>query len=331
MGTWIADPSKPIGVIHPRTKRMIYIAPRIPSLPHAGVSHAMSSAESSPTSAYVDLERQPWPTSRGEAGESDSSQREGSFDGGARGGRAADDFILDTPRNGLASSLLPLPFQATSDASFFAITASDASLGLDPAFDFGDEELDDDDDDDEDLDEAQLDISAFIDFGDEDSDSADNIDGGEAGETNDSMPFPSTLAESSPLSISTQRLPTITPKRSRSRSSSQNLLEHFDRGVVSAFRRNQNRHQAVLRRPVAATRVGALKAVRRGVDAPLMTMGAVAARKNGGVAAGIGLGAGGVRFRDAPGAAAMAGRGSRGSMMAPFTGVNTARLRSGTL
>ena len=44
------------------------------------------------------------------------------------------------------------------------------------------------------------------------------------------------------------KLPKITPKQSADRTSSQNLLEHFDRGIVSAFRRNQHRAQTQINR-----------------------------------------------------------------------------------
>jgi hypothetical protein len=276
MGTWIADPSKPIGVIHPQTKRMIYIAPRIPSLPYAGISHDVSSADSSPPSAYIDMSRKPWPRQpwpgQRKNSDSDSSNRPDSFDG------ANDE--LPSPATALASGL---------QGSLVRIQSADAFYALDHAV-MEDEDDDDDDDDDEDPDEAQLDIDAFIDFGQHDSDSPDGELEGEIDEL------------TSPITpLSTQRLPTITPKRSRGRSSSQNLLEHFDKGVVSAFRRNQNRHQAVLRRPVTGTRVQAIKGGRQG--AANIPISPIRKRK--------------------------AGR-SLSSSMAPFTGINTARLRSGT-
>ena len=273
MGTWIADPSKPIGVIHPRTKRMVYLAPSIPALPSTGIGHDISSAEStSPFNCYVDTSSKPWPrqpwvgmpTSRKNSNDSDSSNV--GMDG-------TSDFVTRSVATAMMNGLQPYP-------------PIDAFYAMDAVVDDDEREEDPDADD---PDEALLDIEAFIDFGEHDSESPGEGEG-------DSEELVSPITP-----LASQRLPTITPKRSRGRSSSQSLLEHFDKGVVSAFRRNQTRHQAVLRRPVAGTRIQAIKGGRQiAANVPITP----------------------IRMRKV-------GR-ALSSSTAPFTGINTSRLRSGT-
>ena len=105
-----------------------------------------------------------------------------------------------------------------------------------------------DDDDDEDEDDENLwNVHDFIDFGDGSSDSEANADDG-----TEVPPSPATSMIANPAST-----PAPTPGQTAakteaawtSKSTAQEMLDHFDRGVVTAFRRNQHRHQALLRRP----------------------------------------------------------------------------------
>lgn len=96
-----------------------------------------------------------------------------------------------------------------------------------------DEEEDDDDDDDDP--EDMLNLQDFIDFGD-DSDSVDHM-------LDDS--------DSTLLAKPLTDTPSKTPGMSVQQSSSIDLIQHFDKGVVASFRRNQTRHQSLLRRPSA--------------------------------------------------------------------------------
>jgi hypothetical protein len=114
-----------------------------------------------------------------------------------------------------------------------------------------DDEYDYDDDDDEDL----LNIADFIDFGD-DSSEAEEQDCNNEDEDSEGValkdPLLSTPATKSP---------------------SNSLLEHFDRGVVSSFRRNQNRHTNLLRRPNTNHTLYAIKGGRHIVaNAPITPM-----------------------------------------------------------
>lgn len=103
---------------------------------------------------------------------------------------------------------------------------------------------DDDDDDDEDL----WNVHDFIDFGDGSSD--DEKEDGEDTEV------PSSLATPAATGLNTT---------AANAGFAHNFLEHFDRGVVTAFRRNQHRHQALLRRPIPSSSLrggGAIKGGR---------------------------------------------------------------------
>lgn len=99
--------------------------------------------------------------------------------------------------------------------------------------------IEDDEGDDDEDDENLWNVHDFIDFGDGSSDSdqntANNTEVPPSPATSTMADLASTLAKSEPASAS--------------KNTAQELLDHFDRGVVNAFRRNQHRHQAILRRP----------------------------------------------------------------------------------
>ncbi|KAL3466161.1 hypothetical protein BJX64DRAFT_250990 [Aspergillus heterothallicus] len=97
------------------------------------------------------------------------------------------------------------------------------------------------DDDDEDDPEAQLNVDDFIDFGDGSSD--DELD----------KAFDED-ALASPMATSAMGGTTGTPTpnrggESQQATSAERFLNHLDRGIVTAFRRNHNRYQALLRLP----------------------------------------------------------------------------------
>lgn len=110
------------------------------------------------------------------------------------------------------------------------------------------EDADEDDDDDDDDDDNLWNVHDFIDFGDGSSD-----DEKEGGEDTEVPPSPADPAAAGSNTTATNA------------GSAHNLLEHFDRGVVTAFRRNQHRHQALLRRPMPSSSLrggGAIKGGR---------------------------------------------------------------------
>ncbi|OCK86227.1 hypothetical protein K432DRAFT_412750 [Lepidopterella palustris CBS 459.81] len=101
----------------------------------------------------------------------------------------------------------------------------------------------DDDDDDEDDFENKLDISAFFEFGSDEDESDMDEDLTDFPTT----PAMSTIAQngSSPCRTSPIKSSPIVHRRNASDA----MLEHFDRGVVTAFRNNQNRYRDIARLP----------------------------------------------------------------------------------
>ena len=95
---------------------------------------------------------------------------------------------------------------------------------------FEDDELMDDDDDDDDDDDALLNIDDFIDFGDDSSE-----DGDQAAGDDSALTSPVTAEGPGPV-----QLKTPSPDATMA---SDDLMKHFDRHIVSAFRRGQPHHQ----------------------------------------------------------------------------------------
>jgi hypothetical protein len=105
-----------------------------------------------------------------------------------------------------------------------------------------DEEDDDEDDDDDDDDEAMLNVNDFIDFGNGSSDDeAEKVSEDEED-----------LISSPLVAPSVQRGIASTPSRviePGQESNAEQFLKHLDQGIVTAFRRNHNRYQALIRLP----------------------------------------------------------------------------------
>lgn len=122
---------------------------------------------------------------------------------------------------------------------------------------YGDEDSDDFEDD--------LNITDFMDFG-SDADDTDS-DGEDENEDMDSRPVTpatSTVAQNG----STPAPPLSSTPVNRKRSTSDVMLEHFDRGVVTAFRNNQNRYRDVASLPSdPAARASVSRPVRSGKSA----------------------------------------------------------------
>lgn len=123
--------------------------------------------------------------------------------------------------------------------------------------------MDDDDDDSEDY-EDDLNIADFMDFGSEgddtDLDQDDDLDEIDLPET----PSASMVAHAG----STPAARINTTPAGRKRTTSDVMLEHFDRGVVTAFRNNQNRYRDVASLPSdPAARASVSRPVRSGKSA----------------------------------------------------------------
>jgi hypothetical protein len=144
-----------------------------------------------------------------------------------------------------------------------------------------DDEIDDDFDDDEDF-EDDLNIGDFMDFG-SDMDDSD-------AEHDEEMDVPATPATSMvALNGSTPAQPTPMAETpvNRRRNTSDVMLEHFDRGVVTAFRNNQNRHRDIANLPNDIDlRASVSRPIRSGRSAealisPLRKRGAMPKKKLG--------------------------------------------------
>lgn len=107
-----------------------------------------------------------------------------------------------------------------------------------PSRTFGGESSYEEDDDDDD--EAMLNVDDFIDFGNGSSDDEDKV-------TDEDDLITSPLVASS-----IQAATTPTPSRGADPtqgSSAERFLNHLDQGIVTAFRRNHNRYQTLIRLP----------------------------------------------------------------------------------
>ncbi|MCJ1476035.1 hypothetical protein MMC13_004700 [Lambiella insularis] len=239
MASWVVDPTKPIAVIDNTGKTMlIYPAPRSVRKTAAGfVSSLSSSTTTSPKTSFAGLASA---FGDSEVDRSDLSSQEPS------------NPVFKTGANLMFSGLLHggpgmehvLGGQALGPPeAFYPFHSIDAD-----GFVFDADEFDEDDDDDDP--EHTLNLQDFIDFGDDSSDSdADDINNSRLS------------AVTSPV-VETSRLKS-TPTRGGSQSiSTQSLLQHFDRGVVSSFRRNQARHQSLLRRPPSNNTMSGIKGGR---------------------------------------------------------------------
>lgn len=105
------------------------------------------------------------------------------------------------------------------------------------------------DDDDEDP-EAGLNVEDFIDFGNGSSD--DELDDDDDDKPFDDDTFTSPAGAAAPSALQMSDVPeSPTPRAAESQqaSSAERFLNHLDRGIVTAFRRNHNRYQALLRLP----------------------------------------------------------------------------------
>jgi len=142
------------------------------------------------------------------------------------------------------------------------------------------DEIDDDFDDDENF-EDDYNLADFMDFGNEDTDA-------EQDEETDILATPTTSMIAFNGSTPAQATPMAeTPIGNRRRNTSDVMLEHFDRGVVTAFRNNQDRHRDLACLPHDPDlRASASRPIRSGRSAealisPLRKRGAMSKKKVG--------------------------------------------------
>ncbi|MCJ1396930.1 hypothetical protein MMC11_000122 [Xylographa trunciseda] len=241
MASWIVDPTKPIAVIDSTGKTMlIYAAPRSARKTPAGfVSSLSSSTTTSPKTSFATLSQG---LDNDEVDRSDLSSQEQPV---TMIGSGANLMLSGLLHGGPGSEHILGGQVLGPPEAFYPFTSMDAN-GL-----MFDDEYEEDDDDDDDP-EYMLNLQDFIDFGDSSDSELEND------MTANSSALPSPI-------LSTSK-DTFTPVKSGStstqQSSTQNLLQHFDKGVVSSFRRNQTRHQSLLRRPNFSSSFTAIKGGR---------------------------------------------------------------------
>ena len=250
MGSWIADPTKPIAVIDSSGKHMVIIPAQRPLQPEKRFSHIPSSgsstANNSPRNSFVGLANA---VDDSENDRSDYSNQE--FVGPMLGSGA--NLMIPGLLHGAPGSEHILGGQVLGPPeAFYPFTSIEADGNI------VQEEDEDDDDDDEDL----WNVNDFIDFGDGSSDSE------KEGSDTEVLASPATSMVAIPGSTP------IRPDNSHLTSTTAvDLLEHLDRGVVTAFRRNQNRHQTYLRRPLGTSGRAVITGSRGlGINTPISPM-----------------------------------------------------------
>ncbi|KAJ5643615.1 uncharacterized protein N7484_006122 [Penicillium longicatenatum] len=216
MGTFVADPHKPVALVDCTGKHLVII-PAYASSRHDWLDSAANSmpgtANNSPRQTTLQL-----------IDESDTD-------------------ALASPNQTDFSPMLASSANLMMTALGNDLAPGGQVMGPPEAFypsrDFAiDSSFEEDDEDDP---ESALNVDDFIDFGNGSSDEDDmgNLD-------DDALISPMTGGSSLP------NMGTPTPKRNsdvQQDSKSERFLEHLDKGIVTAFRRNHNRYQALLRLP----------------------------------------------------------------------------------
>jgi hypothetical protein len=235
MGSWIADPSKPIAFIDSTGKRMLILPATQPAAAHSNGFGPSGSSDSSivgnsPRTAFSSF------MDDSEA-EGYSSQDFGFSDrnlmmGGLLHGTTGNEFIL-------GAQVLGPP------GAFYPFTTVGPNGMIEDYDDLEDEDL--------------WSVSDFIDFGGGSS-CSDNDD-----DQDTEVPeSPTTPVVANPTS-SLHSTPSITDNTSKGRDTAQSLINHFDKGVVGAFHRNQQRHRQFLTRPEPRAFSPNVSAVLRGI------------------------------------------------------------------
>lgn len=220
MGTFVADPNKPVALVD-RTGKHLVIIPAYASSRHDWL-------ESAATSACGTANNSPRATTMQLIDESDTD-------------------ALVSPNMDL-SPMLASSANLMMTAVGNDITPGGQVMGPPEAFypsrDFAIDSSFEEEDEDEDP-EAQLNVNDFIDFGDGSSDEEMDKESDEE-------------APASPMTVAAVGSANGTPTPNRAAdphqtnhqtNSAERFLNHLDRGIVTAFRRNHNRYQALLRLP----------------------------------------------------------------------------------
>lgn len=264
LGSWVADPTKPIAVVASSGTQLIVYPAQRPSSKGSKVfptiaSSGRSSAQTSPRTSLPKLATPSYPnaTDESEVERSDISSQD-----------------ITTPMLGASPNLMMsgLGLGSSNLLNGHALRPPEAffpfqSIGADGEMVLDGPDADDDDDDDDDG-EALLNIEDFIDFG-EYSEGSD----GEDGSNTESFQSPTNaLSDQTDAGLTPIGSPT-TP------ASTHNLLDRLDKGVVTAFRRNQYDHGASRYRPSSASSFRVPDAIKGNVFATANSRGVLKKRK----------------------------------------------------
>ncbi|EFW20645.1 conserved hypothetical protein [Coccidioides posadasii str. Silveira] len=214
-GTFIADPHKPVAVVAPNGKQLILIPP------YASYRHDW--LESAANSLANTAANSPQPMD-----DSDTDVQS-----------THAECKVFSPMLAITPSLVKTGLVGNDPA--LQMTGPPEAFYADRAYLLQAIEDEEDDDDDDDDSEAALNVDDFIDFGDGSSDC-------EAGKTLDDADEVTSPAVAPSVNVDLTPTPNRTAEVSQA-NSAERLLNHLDRGIVTAFRRNHTRYQTLIRLP----------------------------------------------------------------------------------
>lgn len=236
------DFSKAIAVTNRTTKRLTFYRPRTPMISWIPINGAQSSS----TSNANDSPR----ASLAQFNASDSE---------------VSNEVFNNPFTTSDIMLTGIFGAAPANDYFFGADSIGPPEAFYPFVSVGSNGVVDDEDDLEDEDyEDDLNITDFMDFG-------SDVDATDVEQEEDDMDMPATPAVSkTAMAGSTPAQPTPMDETpvNRKRNTSDAMLQHFDRGVVTAFRNNQNRYRDIAQLPSDPTiRASVSRPVRSGKSA----------------------------------------------------------------
>lgn len=236
------DFSKAIAVTNRTTKRLTFYRPRTPMISWIPINGAQSSSTSNPNDSP-----------RASLAQFNASDSEVSNE------------MFNNPFTTSDIMLTGIFGAAPSNEYLFGAESIGPPEAFYPFVSIGANGVVDDDDDLEDEDyEDDLNITDFMDFG-------SDVDATDVEQDEEETDMPATPAASAMVmngSTPAQSTPANDTPVNRKRSTSDAMLQHFDRGVVTAFRNNQNRYRDIAQLPSDPTiRASVSRPVRSGKSA----------------------------------------------------------------
>lgn len=222
MGSWIADPTKPIAIVDSTGTKVVVFPPQRPKKPNqvfASLGSSASSAHSSPRFSVPQL------ATAVDDSEIEQSARSSQDPVSPMFGSSPNLMMSGLLNVGPSNEQLPGGQVLGPPEAFFPFTNFDAG---------GNVIMDEDEDEDED---DLLNLNDFIDFGEDTDDSATE---GPLNEPHSPSTSSVTSTVSAPLKPETT---------SSGKPSTPTLMDHLDKGVITAFRRSQYNQKTAQRHP----------------------------------------------------------------------------------